>query len=505
VLLVDDDEVDREAVRRALHGRALPAVIEEAASIREAEDRLGGAEFDCVILDYLLPEGPCSTFLPGLLARSRAGFVILTGQGDEQVAVELMKAGVADYLSKDGLDPARLRRAVRYAVSLRRAEQAAGEARAERERHADQLRRFVEGAPSVVRARSLQELASSAAQLTRSLFDAGAVLVSLRHEDSEVRAIEGAESSSLAAWAAEQGERSAGPEPRAAGQRISSALTSREGRRSGTLAVERARPIHADEIPVLDQVSVLVSVCADNLLLYETAAKAVRARDDVLAAVSHDLRTPLNNLRLGASLLSDSAAPDTVKVVQHIERSVAHMTRLVDDLVDMVRIEGKTLDLAATREESVQGLLSSAGQLIQPQAEAQGLRLVVEPAPRGLSVRADRHRALQVLSNLLGNAVKFTPEGGQITLRAGPEGDFVRFEVADTGVGIPESEGERIFSRFWRSDPRKRRGLGLGLYIAKGLVVAHGGRLWFESESGAGSRFYFTLPRAAPGSGQSGS
>jgi signal transduction histidine kinase len=374
--------------------------------------------------------------------------------------------------------------------------------RAGRERDADQLRRFVEGAPTVVRARSPQELADATAALTRSVFGADTAFVSFQHDGSgvESRASAGADPSPLAAWAAERESQSAGPESRTTGQRLSSALTSRDGTRWGTLAVERSRPIQPDEIPVLDQMSVLVSVCLDNLLLYETAARAVRARDDMLAAVSHDLRTPLHNLRLGASLLSDSPSPDTQKVVHHIERSVAHMTRLVDDLVDMVRIEGKTLDLAATRDENVVGLLAAARQLVQPQAEAQGLRLVVEPAARGLAVRADRHRALQVLANLLGNAVKFTPDGGQVTVRATPADDFVQFEVADTGIGIPETEGERVFSRFWRSDPKKRRGLGLGLYIAKGLVVAHGGRLWFESESGVGSRFFFTLPRAGPAS-----
>lgn len=366
---------------------------------------------------------------------------------------------------------------------------------------ADQLRRFVEGAPAVVSARSIQELAGSAAGLARDVFDADAVFVSLDHEGSTAESRVGppADTASLADRALKQYVSDDRRPPRAAGQHISAALTSRDGQRRGTIAVFRARPILPDEAPLLDQVSVLVSVCLDNLLLYETAARAVRARDDMLAAVSHDLRTPLNNLRLGASLLSDGAAPETAKVAQHIERSVAHMTRLVNDLVDMVRIEGKKLDVAGVRDESVYSLLSTARQLVRPEAKAMGLSLAVEAPPRGLSVRADRHRALQVLSNLLGNAVKFTPRGGKITLRATADGDFVRFEVSDTGVGIPETERERIFSRFWRSDPRKRRGLGLGLYIAKGLVTAHGGRLWFESEAGAGSRFFFTLPRSAPG------
>ena len=217
----------------------------------------------------------------------------------------------------------------------------------------------------MVRARSLQELSDATAALTLSVFDADAAFVSLRHAGSEVesRATAGADLSPLAAWVAEREGQSAGPESRATGQRLSSALTSSDGTRWGTVAVERSRPIRPDQIPVLDQMSVLASVCLDNLLLYETAARAVRARDDMLAAVSHDLRTPLHNLRLGASLLSDSPSPETQKVIHHIERSVAHMTRIVDDLVDMARIEGETLDLAAARDEDVADLLAAARQL----------------------------------------------------------------------------------------------------------------------------------------------
>jgi signal transduction histidine kinase len=276
-------------------------------------------------------------------------------------------------------------------------------------------------------------------------------------------------------------------------------LASRDGEPRGTIAARLEEPFHPSEAHLLDQLGTLVSVCVDNLYLYEAAARAVRARDDILAAVSHDLRTPLNSLRLGASLLSESAGPEERRIVERIDRSIVHMTHLVEDLVDMARIEGGRIDVAAQRE-SVEDLLGSAQKLVASQAEAQRIRLVVEPPAAPLAVRADRHRTLQVLANLLGNAIKFTPEAGEVTLRAAAEGDLVRFEVQDTGVGVPEVEGDRIFERFWRSDPKKRRGLGLGLYIAKGLVMAQGGKLWFESAPGAGSRFFFTLPRveAAP-------
>ncbi|RYE81884.1 MAG: response regulator, partial [Myxococcales bacterium] len=149
ILLVDDDQLDRESVRRALRKVKAEASISEADSISEAEQQLATSRRDCIILDYRLPEGPCIEFLPRLRQLApHAAFIVLTGQGDETVAVELMKAGAADYLSKDGLDPGRLWRAISYAVTLRRAEEETARVEQQRKRHAAQLRRFAERAPT---------------------------------------------------------------------------------------------------------------------------------------------------------------------------------------------------------------------------------------------------------------------------------------------------------------------------------------------------------------------
>jgi signal transduction histidine kinase len=182
-------------------------------------------------------------------------------------------------------------------------------------------------------------------------------------------------------------------------------------------------------------------------------------------------------------------------VIVRVERNVALMACLVDDLVDMVRIESGGVELRRQREP-VGELLQAARDLILTQALAAEQQVDVTPASSALFVRADRERVLQVLANLLGNAVKFSPAKGRITLAAAEQASAVRFEVRDSGRGIGKDEGDKVFARFWRSDPKRRRGLGLGLYIAKGLVQAHGGALWYESEEGQGTRFFFTLPRA---------
>jgi len=496
ILVVDDDEIDREAVRRALVGHAGIGPMFQASGIAEAEAALTTTEIDCVILDYLLPEGACSTFLPRLKERARgAAFIVLTGQGDEQVAVELMKGGVADYLSKDGLDPARLRRSVRYAGSLREAERRAAAAHAERERDADRLRRIVEGAPGLVGARTLHDLVRVTSTLTADVLSAREVFVSLSHLDGTIESGHGGTGDrELQIWARGGPPSSGATDARLSGDRLMAALRSRDGAQRGFIAVQLGTDTaRASEVHVLDQIGVLVAVCSDNILLYEAAERAIRARDEILAVVSHDLRTPLHNVKLGASLLRESVGAEAEAIVDRINRGVAHMMRLVEDLVDMVRVEGGKIELSVATE-SVADLLHSARQMLAAQAEAQGIALECPPVPPDLTVLADRHRALQILANLLGNALKFTPQGGTVTVSARAVPGFVEVEVRDTGSGISDENAQHVFHRFFRSDRTSRRGLGLGLYIAKGLVGAQGGRMWFEGRPGEGARFFFTLP-----------
>jgi signal transduction histidine kinase len=133
-------------------------------------------------------------------------------------------------------------------------------------------------------------------------------------------------------------------------------------------------------------------------------------------------------------------------------------------------------------------------EMLRPLATAASLELRAEIADNVSTVSADSARLLQVLSNLVGNAIKFTPKGGFITIRIEPLGDELRFAVSDTGPGIPPDQLPHIFGRFWQANRKDRRGIGLGLAIAKGIVEVHGGRIWVESQLGEGSNFYFTIP-----------
>jgi two-component system, chemotaxis family, sensor kinase Cph1 len=176
---------------------------------------------------------------------------------------------------------------------------------------------------------------------------------------------------------------------------------------------------------------------------------------------------------------------------ERIRRSAAHMTDLIDDLLDLASIEAHRFTLHLKSVESRE-LVDDALLAASPLAEAKRITLATEliDTPR---LEADSERVFRVLSNLLGNAIKFTPEGGTITVRAERRGDDLSIAVADTGPGIAADQLPHVFDRYWKAQSASQPGTGLGLYIANGIVEAHGGKIWAESSAG-GARFTFTLP-----------
>jgi signal transduction histidine kinase len=174
------------------------------------------------------------------------------------------------------------------------------------------------------------------------------------------------------------------------------------------------------------------------------------------------------------------------------------MSRLIADLLDVTRLEGgKRLPIEPEQVQAAE-LLEEAKELFRAQATVAQVSMEYHCDKTLPPVHADRHRVLQVLSNLIGNSLKFTPPGGRITVSAKLREDEVLFSIADTGPGIPREHLSDIFSPYWQAKRTERLGAGLGLPIAKGIVEAHGGRIWVESEQGQGTQFYFTLPLQTP-------
>jgi signal transduction histidine kinase len=267
---------------------------------------------------------------------------------------------------------------------------------------------------------------------------------------------------------------------------------------SGALVVFYTRPVRptADVVLFL-AISVAIAGLVESLRRARARADAAaKAREQVLAIVAHDLRNPLTTIEMAASALAEDLLDDDKRrrVLRTLQRSVHRMDNLIGDLVDAAKIEQGAMRIAMNDCE-VAALLSETTEMFAAQASEKGLVIEASSSPSGLTLTCDHERVLQVLGNLVGNAFRFTPKGGRITLRAEGEADMVRFEVQDTGPGIRAEDRRHIFERYWTSD---RSGAGLGLYIAESLVRAHGGEIGVDSHAGGGACFFFTLPRNAP-------
>ena len=240
------------------------------------------------------------------------------------------------------------------------------------------------------------------------------------------------------------------------------------------------------------------AIAVEHARMFHEAQQATRARDDVLAVVAHDLRNPLNTVSMAVSLMLESTPPERVqerRQVEIVRRAADRMNRMIQDLLDVKRMESGRLTLDAKPEAPV-ALINDTIDMLRPLASGSTIRMEANVDEGLPHVLADSSRIQQVLSNLVGNAVKFTPRNGRISITAEHIDGEVRFGVIDTGPGIPAEQLPHIFGRFWQARATDRRGIGLGLAIAKGIVEAHNGKIWVESHVGLGSTFYFTLPTA---------
>jgi signal transduction histidine kinase len=280
----------------------------------------------------------------------------------------------------------------------------------------------------------------------------------------------------------------------------------------------------ASDLGAAQELARRATIAIDNVRLLAEAQESVRAREDLLAIVSHDLRNPLGVVLASSALLLKSSLPPEPpgkegrarRQVEAIERAGNRMNRLIRDLLDFAAIQAGHLSVSSHPRE-VEALLREVLDALEPLAAAKSIKLVEERPGTGMYISCDHDRVIQVFSNVVGNAVKFSPEGATVTLRAEPDGAMVRFAVADDGPGISTEELPYVFDRYYQARRRNRDGIGLGLSIARGIVEAHGGRIWVESPTSpkrdgksdgkadgkaggmadgkpCGSTFFFTLP-----------
>jgi PAS domain S-box-containing protein len=253
-----------------------------------------------------------------------------------------------------------------------------------------------------------------------------------------------------------------------------------------------------DDLVFAEDLARLTALALDNARLHDAVRASLRARDTMLGVVSHDLRNPVAAVRmLSRTLLRTPADGEqtTRQTMELISQAADQMDALIRDLLDVNRLDTGQLAIEAVPVDP-SSLLTDALQTLRPLVDEKNIELDLQIESGLPRVMADRERIQQTLSNLVGNAIKFSPAGTKIVVVARRQGESVVIAVLDNGKGIPADQLPRVFDRFWQSSRTDRQGAGLGLAIAKGIIETHGGRIWIESKPGQGTTASFTLPLA---------
>jgi signal transduction histidine kinase len=273
------------------------------------------------------------------------------------------------------------------------------------------------------------------------------------------------------------------------------------GQLLGVIALYREKKSYdSDDLFLAEELGRRAALAIDNARLHDLVHTGIRARDDMIGIVSHDLRNPVNAVKMLTGVMLDRSngeplSPEVGNYASVIRQAAEQMDELIQDLLDVTRVEAGRLAVSAKRENTEE-MLSDTLRMLAPVAGEKGISLRLN-APDDLpDVMADRDRFGQAISNLVGNAVKFSVPGSEILVRIAVLDKELLFSVSDKGQGMTAEQLAHAFDRFWQSSRTDRQGAGLGLAITKGIVDAHGGRIWAESSPGRGSTFYFTLPVA---------
>jgi signal transduction histidine kinase/CheY-like chemotaxis protein len=553
VLLVEDNPADAELVREALSQGRAGASLVCVERISEALARARDERWDVVLLDLSLPDAQGLSGAHRLHAAfPQLPIVVLTSLEDDRMAAGAAAEGAQDYLVKGQIEPSLLIRSIRYAVERQqyaeRARLLAEERAARVAAETAERRALLLSEVSAELFGSLDDeatLRAVARLLVRELADWCALeigdgasaprLAVAAHVDptkeaplrrlrarpppvevpggpasdvirtgrSEIHA--DVSEASLAAWASdaeqlellrEVGLRSVMVVPIAVRTQVFGAMT---------LATVGFRRYGTEDLALADEIGRRLALALDNARLYREAHRlfveeqhAVRVREDVLAFVSHDLKSPLQVINLSAEIARremERCAEECKlgRPLDAIVRSSISANHLLNDLLDMASIRAGRLAIR-TAPAAAQALVADAVQAQESLAREK--QITLSTAGTAPPVLCDRDRIQQVFSNVISNALKFCRAGDRIDVAVHADERLATFSVADSGPGIPEDVLPHVFEAYWSSARHRSQGTGLGLFISKGIVEAHGGRIWVESRAGEGTRVRFTVPLA---------
>lgn len=492
LLVVDDEEANLELIREFLEPEGFGRV-ELERDPRRALDRFHDLRPDLVLLDLHMPHLGGFEILDELgkvvEADDFVPVLVLTADVSPRARARALSGGAHDFLTKP-LDALEVRLRVRNLVRTRLLHQEQRRARGQAEEEASRATLLAEA--SRVLGTSL-DTGTTLGQLARLMVprwtDACAVLTS----DGGV-------------WEAGAATAPDDPGDDATGDRHRLTVPLETGgRQRGELRLRRnpdRPPFTAGDRELALEVAHRAALALENARHLAEAHHATAARDQLLSAVAHDLRNPLSAIIMDAEMLRNllpaEAHPAEQRVLGHIERVGARMHHLIGDLLEVSRAERGAFSVEPDEVQPLE-LMDEARELLEPMAASRGVSLIFEGPATSPPLHADSARLLQVLSNLVGNALDFTPSPGPVQVRWSDTPGSWRVTVSDTGPGIAPEDLPHVFRPYWQGSGRPhggRRGLGLGLVIARAIVEGHGGRIWVESDAGAGTTVHLAIPRS---------
>ncbi len=501
ILVIDDDAIDRMQVRRAFKGMGISC--SEAEDCASALILLKRQTFDCVFIDYLLPDGDGLSLVSEIRALGFANpLIVLTGQGDEQKAVQFMKAGASDYMTKANLTPDSLGQVLRSAMRVFQAEEATSQAIQNLRDSEERYRLVIEG--------SNDGIWDWDFQTGRTFFNERFLeIIGLTNLSFGGKAID-----FYRLIAQEDRRRVRKAFKLHFKYRVECAIEFRLRRPDGLMryCFCRGQSLYNSQDQLLRMTGILSDISErkwfeserEQLLENERQARqeaenANRMKDEFLATVSHELRTPLNAILGWTQLLQQKRLQGDAasRALDTIERSAHMQNQLIEDLLDVSRIVAGKMRLQIA-PISLHHIIEQALESVGPAATAKNISLVCQLDLSNHQMVGDKDRLQQVVWNLLSNAIKFTPAGGEVMIRLSFTVNNAVIIIKDNGQGIPSEFLPLVFERFRQLDGTKTRqygGLGLGLAIVRHLIELHGGTAHVASDGlGKGSTFTIHLP-----------
>lgn len=508
VLIVEDSTTDSTIVQRYLQRDSQAPEVHTATRLSDAVAIAQTTTLDVILLDMSLPDAQGMD----AVRRMRAGaphvpIVILSGLEDESVATQAVQAGAQDYLIKGHVDHVTLRRALRYAIERQQLLDRIAQSEARLQEENVILRRLTDAAGRVFATLDVRAVVGLLAAEARTLWGGSVALYALRSLGDLV-CIEPAGERRAADAFLRDAFASRKPVLSADRARLAFSVPGTSGRNEWILDINAAdRLFGENDVFALELLRQYIGIAIQNVALFgelqSQRASVIRVnqlKDDLIAVLAHDFKGPLTTIIGFTELLEQHAleGEDAESALRTIRQSAMRLSDLANDTLALSRVEQGELNLAAD-PVNVSDIVREAVESLVPQRQIKMTLKAHDPVVRG-----DPARLRQVFENIIGNAVKYSPDGAAVDVRITETDRTVRIGIHDEGIGIPSDEMKFLFERFTRASNAKRskiKGTGLGLYLAKTLVERHGGNIQVQSKLDQGSTFTVVLPRMRDGVG----